>query len=151
MTVMKYEHRFLVTAPLAAVAGFHRDTRALKTLTPPPLMVQFNHIEPLAEGSLADFTLRLGPLAIRWVAVHSEVSLLNGFVDTQKEGPFDFWRHRHTFRAVNDQSSEVIDSIEAAYGGPISRFMWLNLPVLFAYRALRTKRALEGQGTGLDS
>lgn len=140
---MKYEHSFLVKAPLAAVAGFHRDTRALKELSPPPLSVQFNNVEPLAEGSVADFTMRFGPVAIRWVAVHSEVTEQNGFVDTQKEGPFKRWRHRHSFRAVDEETTEVIDTVEAEYGNALSRFMWLNLPLLFAYRARQTKKALE--------
>lgn len=140
---MKYRHSFKVNAPLADVVAFHKDTHALQELTPPPLSVRFNHIEPLAEGSVADFTMRAGPVSVRWVAVHSDVTEENGFVDTQKEGPFRSWRHHHQFRAIDDQTTEVIDEIEAEYGSALSRFMWLNLPVLFAYRALQTKRALE--------
>jgi ligand-binding SRPBCC domain-containing protein len=140
---MKYLHSFKVNAPLADVAAFHKDTSALQKLTPPPLSVRFNHIEPLAEGSVADFTMRAGPVSVRWVAVHSDVTEENGFVDTQKEGPFRSWRHHHQFRAIDERTTEVIDEIEAEYGSAISRFMWLNLPVLFAYRAQQTKRALE--------
>lgn len=140
---MKYRHSFTVNAPLSAVADFHKDARALRVLTPPPMTVQFNSVEPLTEGSVADFTMRAGPVSVRWVAVHSEVSEQNGFVDTQEEGPFRSWRHQHQFRALNDQATEVIDEIEAQYGGAISRFMWLNLPVLFAYRARQTKKILE--------
>lgn len=138
-----YQHTFTVKAPLAAVADFHKDTRALRLLTPPPMVVQFNRVEPLSEGSLADFTMWLGPLPVRWTAVHSDVTEQNGFVDTQQKGPFRYWRHHHQFRAVDEQTTEVIDTIEAEYGDLISRFMWVNLPVLFAYRAWRTKNSLE--------
>ena len=140
---MKYRHSFTVKAPISAVAKFHKDSTALRELMPPPMSVHFNKVEPLAEGSMADFTMRAGPVAIRWVAVHSQVTEQNGFVDTQQEGPFQGWKHRHTFRAIDEQTTEVIDEIEAEYGSAISRFMWLNLPLLFAYRARQTKKALE--------
>ena len=140
---MKYQHSFKVNAPLSTVADFHKDTRALRHLTPPPMTVNFNNIEPLAEGSVADFTIQFGPVSVRWVAVHSEVTEQNGFIDTQTKGPFQVWRHHHKFRAIDEQTTEVIDEIEAEYGSAISRFMWLNLPVLFAYRARQTRKALE--------
>jgi ligand-binding SRPBCC domain-containing protein len=139
---MRYEHRFTVKAPLTAVAEFHNDTSALRRLSPPPMIVQFNDVEPLAEGSVADFTMWLGPVPIRWVAVHSEVSSA-GFVDTQQKGPFKAWRHQHQFHALDEHTTEVIDTIDAEYGNLISRFMWLNLPVLFAYRGWRTRQTLE--------
>lgn len=143
-----FKHRFQVRASLTRVAEFHHDTRALKQLTPPPLIVQFKDLQPLGEGSIADFTMWFGPLPIHWVAVHSEVDPLTGFTDTQITGPFDQWIHRHSFVALDEQLTEVNDHIEAQPGkgllrGLASRFMWFNLPLLFAYRAWRTKRALE--------
>jgi ligand-binding SRPBCC domain-containing protein len=152
--MMNYRHSFIVDAPLSAVAEFHKDTLALRELTPPPLTMKFNHVEPLAEGSIADFTMQAGPVSVRWVAVHSNVTEQNGFVDSQEIGPFRTWRHHHKFRAIDEQTTEVIDEIEAEYGNAISRFMWLNLPILFAYRARQTKKALEpniGKIRGQDS
>ncbi len=144
----QYIHRFQVRVPLESVADFHRDSRILKLLTPPPLFVSFNKVEPLAEGSVADFTMWLGPIPIRWVATHSDVDPLTGFTDTQTSGPFAHWTHRHSFEPVDENNTVVIDQVQAQPGnhpfwGLISRFMWLSLPVLFAYRAWRTKRALE--------
>ncbi len=143
-----FEHRFRVAAPIEAVANFHSDTRALRILTPPPMLVRFNEVEPLAEGSRADFTLWAGPMPIRWVAVHSNVVRLEGFEDTQEQGPYDYWHHKHKFIALDDKSTAVVDEIEARFGkgilnGLVSRFMWLTLPLLFAYRGWRTKRELE--------
>lgn len=136
-----YEHRFTVNAPLTAVSQFHRDSRALRQLTPPPMWVQFHTVEPMAEGSIADFTMWLGPLPVRWTAVHTDVAP-HGFIDTQQKGPFQFWRHTHTFRALGDGRTEIIDKIEAEPGNLISRFMWLTLPILFAWRGWRTRREL---------
>jgi len=139
----RFVHRFVVKAPLAVVADFHRDSRALRRLTPPPIWVQFHEVEPLGEGSLADFTMWLGPLPVRWTAVHTQVTP-HGFMDTQKRGPFRTWQHRHSFRELGDGRAEVVDEIEAEPGNLLSRFMWLTLPLLFAYRAWRTRRACQG-------
>jgi ligand-binding SRPBCC domain-containing protein len=145
-----YTHNFQVRAPIERVAEFHRDTRALKQLTPPPLIVQFNEVQPLDEGSVADFTMWLGPFPIHWVASHSDVETSKGFTDTQIDGPFDHWVHRHSFASLEENLTEVKDHIQARPGkgflrGLVSRFMWLNLPILFAYRAWRTKQAVEAK------
>lgn len=140
---------FTVQAPLSSVAEFHSDTRALKRLTPPPVIVRFNSLEPLGEGSRADFTLWFGPLPIRWVAIHHEYNPLKGFVDVQESGPFEFWEHRHSFKPISDNCTEIIDEIKASpsqhpFWSLVGRFMWLNLPIMFAYRAWVTRRFVEG-------
>ncbi len=137
----RFQHRFIAHAPLSIVAEFHRDSRALRLLTPPPIWVQFHQVEPLAEGSVADFTMWFGPLPVRWTAVHTQVTP-NGFIDSQKRGPFKRWIHQHSFRELDNDKTEVVDEIEAEPGNLISRFMWLTLPVLFAYRGWRTRQAL---------
>ncbi|GAB4397237.1 MAG: SRPBCC family protein [Anaerolineales bacterium] len=137
-----YRHEFTVNAPLAAVADFHHDTRALRLLTPPPIWVQFHDVQPLAENSLADFTLWMGPLPIRWVARHTEVARERGFTDTQVRGPFREWIHTHSFHPQPDGTTLVRDEIRAEPGGLISWGMWLTLPLLFAYRAFQTRRAV---------
>ncbi len=142
-----FNHRFQVNAPLERVAAFHSDSRALKMLTPPPIIVAFHHLEPLGEGSVADFTMWFGPIPIHWCAVHSAVDPLNGFIDTQASGPFASWQHRHTFTTIDENTTLVEDTIQAQPGkhffyGLVSRLMWLTLPLLFAYRAWRTRREI---------
>jgi ligand-binding SRPBCC domain-containing protein len=143
-----FRHRFRVRAPLGRVAEFHHDSSVLKLLTPPPLVLQFHELQPLGEGSISDFTMWAGLLPIRWVATHSEVDLLHGFTDTQARGPFERWVHRHSFVKVDDNVTEVVDEIQAQPGKHpfwylVSWFMRLSLPLLFAYRAWRTRKALE--------
>ncbi len=145
-----FHHQFKVQAPIGRVADFHRSTLALKQLTPPPLFVKFNQIEPLGENSQSDFTMWLGLIPIRWVAVHTGVHPTNGFTDTQVEGPFQTWVHRHTFKQISDNTTEIIDEIEGQpsnhfFWGIVSRFMWLTLPILFFYRARQTRVAVEGR------
>ncbi|MBN2503098.1 MAG: hypothetical protein JXB38_20140 [Anaerolineales bacterium] len=142
-----FTHRFRVNAPLEHIAAFHSDSRALKMLTPPPIFVAFHHLEPLGEGSLADFTMWFGPIPIHWRAVHSEVDPQHGFIDTQESGPFAFWQHRHTFTPIDENTTLVEDTIQAqpsnhVFYGLVSRLMWLTLPLLFAYRAWRTRQEI---------
>lgn len=143
----RYTHKFTVPTDLSRVAAFHHDARALKRLTPPPVMVQMHKVEPLAEGSLAEFTMWMGPFPVRWLAVHKNVDSQSGFTDIQEKGPFSYWQHVHSFRSVSPFKTEVCDEVTAQpgnglYHGLMSRIMWFSLPVLFAYRAWVTRRVL---------
>ncbi len=145
---MRYAHRFVVKAPLAVVADFHRRSASMGAITPPPIRVRI-HVAPetLQEGDRMDFTLWLGPLPIRWVA-QIEQTTPNSFVDRQLSGPFATWVHRHTFTAVDDETTAVIDEVDAtlhpnAFWKLIGVGMWLGLPLLFAYRGWKTRRILE--------
>ena len=139
-----FDYRFTVEAPLEAVRHFHRDTRALRRLTPPPSFVQLHEIEPLAEGSLSRFTIWAGPLPLPWTAVHRNVSE-HGFTDVQTVGPARKWEHTHTFRALSDRQTEIHEHIEyehhAGLRGVLTRVLFspLNLRLMFAYRKLATR------------
>jgi ligand-binding SRPBCC domain-containing protein len=146
-----FSYSFSVRAPLSAVAEFHRDTAALKRLSPPPMWVQLHRVDPLGEGSISDFTLWLGPIPIRWTALHSDVDRLHGFTDTQTRGPLKFWRHTHRFEAVAAAVTRVTEHIEyqhdAGWRGLLSRLLFSTpgLQFLFGYRSFVTRRALEAQ------
>jgi len=142
-----FEYQFTVNAPLAAVRAFHHDTSTLKKLTPPPTIVQLQRIEPLAEGSVSTFTLWVGPLPLRWKAVHRNVTE-NGFTDVQAEGPAQKWEHTHTFTAVDPQTTRIHEHVDyehaRGFWGLVTRFLFAkpNLLVMFAYRKWVTKRHL---------
>jgi ligand-binding SRPBCC domain-containing protein len=146
-----FDFTFTVRAPLAAVAAFHADTRVLARLTPPPIFVQLHQVQPLAESSIADFTLWFGPLPVRWVAVHSMVDARQGFTDTQQSGPLKFWRHTHRFESSGENLTRVSEHIEYEYPpgwrGWLSRAMFngLALRFLFSYRSLVTRVSLESR------
>jgi ligand-binding SRPBCC domain-containing protein len=145
---MKYRHHFEVTAPIAQVAEFHSHSASMAAITPPPLRVQFHHVpEVLAEGDEMDFSLGVGFLSIRWVARIEKVSP-NGFTDRQLRGPFAEWVHRHSFNAIDDQSTEVVDEITLRprrhpFWWLVGMGMWAGLPILFAFRAFKTRRMLQ--------
>jgi ligand-binding SRPBCC domain-containing protein len=139
---------FEVEAPLEAVAAFHRDTRVLKKLTPPPIFVQLHQVEPLGEGSRSRFTMWFGPFPVHWTAVHTRVDRLHGFTDTQEKGPMAAWRHVHQFEAISPHRTRVRDHVEFTYrpgpAGWISRLLFhpIAMKFLFAYRAWATRRGV---------
>ena len=149
-----FSSRFEVRAPLEAVARFHADPRALTRLTPPPTLMRVHRMDPLGEGSVSEFTMWLGPIPIRWRAVHSSYKALKGFTDTQERGPMARWVHRHAYRALTDNRTEVTDQIwyqhPAGWRGIPTRLLFSKLPLLllFRYRAWATRRALGSAGDG---
>lgn len=149
---MKYHHRFLVKAPLSKVAAFHGQSDSMGAITPPPIRVKILHApERLSSGDGMDFILSFGPLPIHWQARIEEVSE-SGFTDRQLKGPFAEWVHRHDFRRVDDQTTEVSDKISLRVKahllwGPVGVGFVLGLPILFTYRARKTRQLLEKGST----
>jgi ligand-binding SRPBCC domain-containing protein len=144
---VKYCHRFEVDASLTAVAEFHAQSASMGVITPPPVVVRV-HSAPalLDEGDEMDFTMWLGPLALRWLARIEDVGP-TGFTDRQLRGPFQEWVHRHTFVPVDEDTTAVLDQIELKLRrhlvwGSVGLGMWLSLPLLFAYRGWKTRRLI---------
>lgn len=141
-----FDFTFTVAAPLEVVRDFHHDTSALKRLTPPPTLVQIHSVEPLAEGSVSIFTLWVGPLPLRWKAVHRDVTE-RGFTDVQASGPAKKWEHTHTFTPLADGMTQIHEHIEyehkRGFWGIVTRllFSWPNLFFMFTYRKWVTQRA----------
>jgi uncharacterized protein (TIGR01777 family) len=97
--------------PAEAAYAWHTRPGALQRLLPPWQDVRVLRAEPLAEGSVTELELRLGPLRSRWVARHRDVVPGQGFTDTAERGPFARWVHRHRF--VPEGSTSVLeDQIE---------------------------------------
>lgn len=142
-----FDYEFVVDAPLKAVRDFHHNTSALKKLTPPPTIVQLHEIQPLAEGSVSTFTLWVGPLPLRWKAVHRDVTE-NGFTDVQAEGPAKKWEHTHTFTSIDESTTQINEHVEyehaSGFWGVVTRVLFAkpNLLTMFAYRKWVTRREL---------
>lgn len=142
-----FDYRFRVPAPVKAVSKFHFQTGILKALTPPLMIMQVHRFDPLADGSVGEFTMWMGPIPVRWVALHSNVSE-TGFTDTQTSGPMKFWQHTHRFTALGPTETEVHEHIEFEHHSGL-RGLWSRmlfprpaLYLLFTWRAFVTRRAV---------
>ena len=151
-----FDYRFTVNAPLQAVSDFHFRPGVLKTLTPPLMVMQVHRFDPIAEGAIAEFTMWMGPIPVRWKALHSDVSLTS-FTDTQVSGPMKTWVHTHTFRALTPQQTEVHEHIEfshdAGWRGLWSRILFPRpaLRILFMIRKRITRKNVAAQASRSDS
>ena len=109
--------------------------------------MQLHDIEPMAEGSVSRFTLWVGPLPLRWEAVHRDVSE-RGFTDVQASGPAARWEHTHTFTPLGPDRTEIHEHIEYEHRrgawGLVTRLLFARpgLVMMFAYRQWVTRRAL---------
>ena len=145
-----FDFSYTVNAPQEAVVAFHHDTSVLKMLTPPPIIVQIHSYEPLAEDSIANFTLWFGPFPVHWQAIHSNVNE-KGFTDTQARGPLKRWRHTHRFSGKSDETTQVDEHIEYEYENGIrgltGRLLFSKpaLYLLFTARKLITRRQIRKQ------
>lgn len=144
---MRFKRRFRVQASCADVAHFHQSAASLRAITPAPMQVHAAP-DPLKDGDEIIFTVWLGPIPVRWHG-RIEGTSAEGFTDTQISGPFGSWHHRHNFIAISDGVTEVYDVVQAEMPRlPSIRYipaalMWISLPLLFAFRAWRTRRLLE--------
>ena len=140
-----FEHSFTVTAPVEVVRRFHASTDAIPWLTPPPMVARVHRGGRVEEGMVAEFTLWLGPLPLRWCARHVDVGE-RSFVDEQADGPFASWRHRHAIEPLDEHTTRVDDTVHYAHRtgarGLLTRALLgneLSLQGLFAYRAAMTR------------
>jgi ligand-binding SRPBCC domain-containing protein len=141
--------QYIVKAPVSAISAFHHSTTALKKLSPPPVIVQIHHAEPLGEGSISEFTLWFGPLPLRWLAIHSSVDPAAGFTDTQSAGPMARWSHHHSWSPLADGITEMTEQIEYEHkpglAGLHTRILFapLLLRLMMAYRQVVIRRECE--------
>jgi ligand-binding SRPBCC domain-containing protein len=144
---MFYRHRFEVNGTLDKVTEFHTQSANMAALTPPPMLVRMQETpSALREGDEMAFNLWLGALPMRWLLRIEEVSA-HGFTDRQLRGPFKTWVHRHKFHCLDEEWTEIVDEIELELRPhliwwPVGFFIWLNLPILFAYRRWKTRQIL---------
>jgi ligand-binding SRPBCC domain-containing protein len=145
---MKYQHSFTVNAPLDQVSAFHRAASSLKAITPPFFFMSgLQAPAQLSDGDEMAFTLWMGPLPIRWEARIEKINPA-GFDDIQTSGPFKTWIHTHQFEVIDPKHTRVIDDIEYSlrrhwFWGIIGGVMALGLPILFWYRARKTRTIIE--------
>src|SRR3954452_22687875 len=161
---MRFVKESRIEAPPAAVFAFHESPGALQRLTPPWEKVELvEGGESIRPGSRVVLRTKVGPVALRWVAEHTEYEPPTSFADRQVSGPFASWYHRHLF--LDDGSGGTLLRDEVDYEPPMG---WLGrlfgggyirkkLEKLFDYRHEMTRSIVisgdfpapdAGQGAG---
>jgi ligand-binding SRPBCC domain-containing protein len=148
--MLHFEHSSRVEAPVDVVFAFHERPDALEKLLPPGQRIEVLHREGgLETGARVEFRLHFGPFSKTWVALHTDYARNRFFVDTQIEGPFRSWRHRHDFTSEGS-GTRLTDIIDLELpGGRLAEAMFgsmvkAQLEKMFAYRHSVTGRECEG-------
>ena len=139
-----------IAAPPEVVFRFHESPDALRHLIPPWERVEVaESAGSLRPGSRVVLKGRLGPIPLRWVAVHTEYDPPHLFADRQESGPFALWYHRHRFLDDGQGGTVLRDEVEyrpplGALGRLLSgRLIRRKLERMFAYRHETTRRLVE--------
>lgn len=155
----EFEYESRVRAPLDTVWDFHSTADGLVKLTPDWFHLSIDEIrgpegesgtEILEAGSVIELSVQplgVGPRQSETSRIEEREHVDGSayFVDVMEDGPFDSWRHKHSFHADGD-ATLCVDHVE--YAPPLGRLGALASPVvslgldrLFRYRH-RTLRSL---------
>ncbi|GIW70667.1 MAG: hypothetical protein KatS3mg102_0209 [Planctomycetota bacterium] len=143
-----YRARFEV--PAEELFAWHERPGALERLLPPwSGMRVLERQGTIRNGDRAVLQLRLGPLRVRWVALHRGYEPGRRFADEQVEGPFASWFHEHRFLPEGPHACTLEDRIRyrepAGWLGRAVAGSWVRreLERTFAWRAGRLRAELE--------
>ncbi len=149
---------FNYQTPIACAAqslfDWHKRPGAFARLTPPWESVEvLEKPDGISDGTTVVLRTKLGPLAVRWVAVHSDYIEGQSFKDIQKKGPFAKWEHTHKFISTGPTACTLVDEVEyvlplgqlgAFVGGSLTRE---KLVRMFRYRHRTTAQDLAQHAT----
>jgi len=95
-TPLVVERATRIDASPDAVWTWHTRPGAFERLTPPWEQVRvLERTGGIENGARVVLEVQLGPVPLRWVAVHRDVVAGTRFVDEQESGPFTSWVHEH--------------------------------------------------------
>lgn len=150
--MLRFVYSSLIEAPVETVFAFHERPDAFALLTPPWQSATVVRREGgIRDGGVAELSVGIGPLWRRWIARHSGYAKDRLFIDTQAEGPFRSWTHRHEFEAVGART-RLTDRIEFSLPGGAAMdalggwLAMLQLQRMFRYRHEATRRHCERRG-----
>jgi hypothetical protein len=139
-----------VPRALPEVFAFFSRAENLETLTPSFLHFKILSVspQPVQEGTLISYSLRLHCIPLRWTSKIIEWEPPHKFVDLQLRGPYKLWHHEHRFEA-RDGGTLITDTVTLAlpFGmlGQIAYKLRVHAEVneIFAFREKKI-RALFG-------
>ncbi len=147
--MLHFKYSSLINAPVAVVWNFHEQPDILQKLTPPWQPVKVVRRQGgLEVGAISEFRLLLGPIPVKWVALHTECVPYQLFTDEQQEGPMASWTHRHQFQEENGKT-RLTEAIAFNLPGGwlvnilLSWWVYARLENMFRYRHQVTKRECE--------
>ena len=139
-----HRHRVELDHPVEEVFAWHTRPGAFERLSPPWEDVRVREREGgIRAGGRVVLGLRKGPAELTWEVEHTAYEENRLFVDEQRSGPFQKWRHEHRFESLPGGRSALEDVVEwepplgslgETFGGG---YIQRNLERLFVFRGVR--------------
>ena len=112
----------VLDVPIERAFEFFSRAENLEAITPPLLKFRITTPGPIEmrAGTLIRYRLRLRGFPVRWLTRIEEWDPPHGFVDQQLRGPYALWHHTHTFEAIDETHTRMVDLVR--YGqrlGPL--------------------------------
>lgn len=153
------ERSQVIHRPRREAFDFFCDAFNLERITPP--LLRFRILTPapvkMAAGAVLDYRLALFGVPFRWKTLIESWVPEESFVDSQLSGPYELWRHTHTFEALSSDATLMRDRVEYRIPfGVIGRaahllFVRGTLKKIFDYRAEMTARLLAPRATPAEA
>jgi len=158
MKVHVLQRRQVVSRSLDVVFGFFSRPENLARLTPESLDFRILTPSPIVMkvGALIDYTIRVLGIPVRWRTLITSYDPPHLFVDEQLKGPYAYWFHRHTFRAV-EGGTEITDEVHYVVPGgflaPLAHTILVRpqLEKIFAFREETIRSLFSGTAGRSDA
>ena len=135
-------HQTMVSAPVQEVFAFFSKPQNLGVMTPSAMGFQIEGAMPdeIRRNLIIEYTLRVGPIPLRWRTCIEEWQPPRGFADSQESGPYSCWWHEHHFQ---EDGSQTLMEDRVYYAPPLgplgdvanALFVAPMLRRIFAYRS----------------
>ena len=149
----EFQAETVIEAAIEDVYAFHENPYNIGQISPGWQRVQVLRAQPRASVG-EHFVIRVwffGFLPLTWEGVWQETDRPGRLVDGIVRGPFVYWRHEHSFRAIDSHHTLMTDHVHYAFfrgwlgkifGETVGK---LQFRLMFADRQARTRRRLREQ------
>jgi uncharacterized protein (TIGR01777 family) len=95
-------HTTRVNASMAEVFSFFSRPQNLGAMTPARMRFRIVSVKPaeMSRGTQIEYTLRVGPIPLRWSTLIEVWQPPDFFADYQEQGPYRCWWHEHHFQSA---------------------------------------------------
>jgi ligand-binding SRPBCC domain-containing protein len=112
----------VLEAGLGEAFSFFARAENLEAITPPWLSFRITSPMPaeVGAGTLIRYRLKLHGVPVSWLTRIEEWDPPHGFVDRQLSGPYALWHHTHSFAAIDDEHTRMVDVVRYGHRfGPL--------------------------------
>jgi ligand-binding SRPBCC domain-containing protein len=113
--IYQFNKETIINATLPRVWQFFINPQNLQLLTPQEMNFKpCSHLpNTIYKGLKLQYKLKpLWGVPILWETLIQEYNPIESFVDIQTKGPYRLWHHKHTFKAISENETLMIDAVE---------------------------------------